>query len=148
MKIRDVMTEAVKAIKPTDTIVDAARAMGEFDVGALPVIEGEKLVGMVTDRDIAVRGVAGGMHSGSPVLNVMTKDVRTCRADDDIEDVLSEMADEQIRRVPVCSDDGRLVGIVSIGDAARYDRDREEVAETLGDICSPHGAHSQTLAEV
>jgi len=145
MRIAKVMTQNIHSIESTAGIAEAARMMGEFDIGVLPVMDDGELVGIVTDRDLAVRGLAEGLHSGSPVMRVMTADVRTCREDDDLDDALEAMAREQVRRLPVCSDAGELVGIVSIGDLAKKDDDEEEVTEALRDICRPAGLHSQRL---
>ncbi|WP_106638955.1 CBS domain-containing protein [Allosphingosinicella vermicomposti] len=145
MKVKNIMTPSVETIGPTDTIVDAAKMMGEMDVGVLPVVDGGLLVGMVTDRDIAIRGVGAGLHHGTPVMRVMSEDVETCMEDDDLEDVLDRMGDEQIRRMPVTTKDGALIGIVSIGDAAREGDDEEDVGEALSSIARPSGRHCQTI---
>lgn len=145
MKICDIMTRPVRSVEPTENIVQAAQLMGELDVGAIPVTEDGKLVGIVTDRDIAIRAVAAGLHNGTPVLRIMSPDVRSCRENDVLEEVLEVMGQQQVRRMPVCSANGELVGIISIGDLARWDRHKDEVAETLSDICRPLGLHSQTL---
>lgn len=144
MKIRDIMNTSVRSIEPTESIADAARIMAKDDIGALPVVESGKIVGMVTDRDLAVRGLAQGLHGGSPVLRVMSADITSCREDEDVEDLLERMGKQQVRRMPVCSAAGDLVGIVSIGDAARFDRDKDEVGDALGEISAPHGRHCQT----
>ena len=145
MKVKDIMTQAVEHVSSTESIADAAAMMGNRDIGALCVIDEGKLVGIVTDRDIAVRGMAHGWHGGSPVLQVMSREVQTCREDDQVDDALELMANEQVRRMPVCAEDGSVVGIFSIGDAARYDKDKEEVTATLRDICRPSALHSQTV---
>lgn len=145
MKIRNIMTPSVETVSPTDTVADAARMMGELDIGVLPVVDDGMLVGMVTDRDIAIRGVAGGLHHGSPVLRVMSEDVETCSVDDDVDDVLDRMGQEQVRRMPVTSGDGELIGIVSISDAAREGDDEDDVGEALSSIARPSGRHCQTL---
>ncbi|QPQ54956.1 CBS domain-containing protein [Allosphingosinicella flava] len=145
MKVRNIMTPSVETISPTHTIADAAKMMGEMDVGALPVVDDGMLVGMITDRDIAIRGVGGGLHHGAPVLRVMSEDVETCREDDDLDDVLDRMGQEQVRRMPVTAKDGGLIGIVSISDAAREGDDEEEVGEALSSIARPSGRHCQTI---
>ena len=145
MKVAEIMTRPVRSIEPTEGLADAARLMGELDVGVLPVENDGKLVGIVTDRDIAVRGMAAGLHGGAPVLRVMSDTVIACREDDDVEDALAVMARQQVRRIPVCTQEGALIGMMSLGDAARRDPDRKEVAETLGEICLPRGRHFQTL---
>jgi CBS domain-containing protein len=143
MKAIDVMSAHVRSIEPTRTIADAANIMAELDVGVLPVIDGGELVGIVTDRDLALRGFSPGMHAGSPVLRVMSAHVQTCQEDADLDDVLETMGEQQVRRMPVCSDSGDVIGMISIGDLARRDPDKDEVAETLSDICRPAGLHCQ-----
>jgi CBS domain-containing protein len=137
--VADVMTRGVRSMSPQDTVVLAAQAMDELNVGVIPVCEGEKLVGMVTDRDIVVRGVAQQADTKSMKLaDVMSTNVRCARQDDDVDDVLSEMAETQIRRMPVVDEQERLVGILSIGDIAAKDPDDElDVALSLGDISTP-----------
>jgi CBS domain-containing protein len=137
--VADVMTRDVRTMGPNDSVVDAARCMDELNVGVIPVCEGEKLVGMVTDRDIVVRGVATqGEVTGMKLVDVMSTHVRCAREDDDIDKVLGEMAEAQIRRLPVVDGDEKLVGIVSLGDiAAKNPDDEVDVAMSLGDISSP-----------
>ncbi|HSG33748.1 MAG TPA: CBS domain-containing protein [Sphingomonadaceae bacterium] len=137
------MSPNVHSIESTAGIAEAARMMGEFDIGVLPVVDDGELVGIVTDRDLAVRGLVGGLHSGSPIMQVMSADVHTCLESDDLDDALRIMARQQVRRLPVCSEAGELVGMVSIGDLAKKDDDEEEVTEALRDICRPAGLHSQ-----
>jgi CBS domain-containing protein len=143
MKIQEIMSSSVHSIRPAETIADAARSMAKHDIGALPVIEGGKVIGMVTDRDIAIRAVAGAIESGKEVREIMTGSVVTCSPDDDIEDALGLMSKQQIRRLPVCKADGALVGMVTLADAAERDADKEEVGETLAEVCEPGGLHSQ-----
>jgi CBS domain-containing protein len=143
MKAIDVMSPHVHSIEPTRTIADAANMMADFDVGVLPVIDDGELVGIVTDRDLAVRGFAPELHAGSPVLRVMSSHVETCQQDAVLDDVLETMSDQQVRRMPVCSDSGEVVGMISIGDLARRDPDKDEVTETLSHICQPSGLHCQ-----
>lgn len=145
MKATDVMSRHVRSIEPTRTIADAAHMMAEFDVGVLPVIDDDELVGIVTDRDLALRGLVPGVHAGSPVLQIMSSQVQTCQEDDDLDEVLDAMGSQQVRRMPVRSDSGDVVGMISIGDLARRDPDKDEVAETLSDICRPAGLHCQGL---
>jgi CBS domain-containing protein len=137
--VADVMTRDVRTMRPDDSVVQAAQAMDELNVGVIPVCEGDKLVGMVTDRDIVVRGVAQeGELRNMKLTDVMSAHVRCVHEDDDLDQVLSEMADAQIRRMPVVDDDDRIVGIVSLGDiAAKNPDDEVDVAMSLGDISSP-----------
>lgn len=137
--VADVMTRGVRTMAPSDTVVRAAQAMDELNVGVIPVCEGRKLVGMVTDRDIVVRGVAQEQDPGTLRLaDVMSTNVRCAREDDDVDQVLHEMADSQIRRMPVVDARQQLVGIISLGDiAAKVADDDEDVAGSLGEISTP-----------
>jgi CBS domain-containing protein len=143
MKVRDIMTASVDSIEAADTIAYAARRMAEDDIGALPILSSGDLVGIVTDRDITVRGVAAGIKPDSPVHRIMTDMVATCSPDDDIETARLLMGREQIRRMPVCDERSRLVGIVALADLADHNPDKREVTETLADICEPSGMHCQ-----
>jgi len=137
-QIRDVMTANPRTVGPEDSLRMAAQFMDELNVGVLPVCEGEKVIGMVTDRDIAVRGVAQGLSPDEgQVREVMSASVRTCYDDEQVDDVLDEMADVQIRRVPVLDREQRLVGIVSLGDLAEDRGQQGRVAEALRDISTP-----------
>jgi CBS domain-containing protein len=135
----EVMTRGVRTMTPSDTVALAAQAMDELNVGAIPVCDGDRLLGMVTDRDIVVRGVAQGLDGKStPLSSVMSTGVRTVREGDDVEDVLSKMAGSQIRRLPVIDDNNRLVGIISLGDLAAKDPgDEADIGQSLGTISSP-----------
>jgi CBS domain-containing protein len=137
--VADVMTRDVRTMKPSDSVVDAARCMDELNVGVIPVCDGEKLVGMVTDRDIVVRGLAQkGEVQGMKLADVMSGSVRCAREGDDIDRVLGEMAEAQIRRLPVVDDNQKLVGIVTLGDIAAKSADEDtDVGTSLGDISSP-----------
>lgn len=147
MKVADVMTHDVRVAIPEMTIKDAATLMAELDAGVLPVCEGGRLVGMVTDRDIAIRGVALGLGPESEVEQMMTPEVRYCFADDDLDTVLTDMADAQVRRMPVLDDAKNVVGIVSIGDIAAEDTAAAQTGEALGGISEPGGEHSQSISE-
>ncbi|CAN5456070.1 CBS domain-containing protein [soil metagenome] len=137
--VSEVMTRGARSMSPTDTVVSAAQAMDELNVGVIPVCEDEKLVGMVTDRDIVVRGVAQELDAGVATLaDVMSTHVRTAREDDDVEEILSAMGENQIRRMPVVDAQDRLIGILSIGDiAAKGPGNDVDVAISLGEISSP-----------
>ena len=136
MKVRDVMSKDVQVARPGDTIQDVAGRMSAGDFGFMPVADGDRLIGTVTDRDIAVRAVAGGAACTSPVVEYITRDPHTVRADEDLKSVLDAMGDKQIRRLPVLDKDDRLVGVVSLGDLST--RVKEKYAgETLEDISRP-----------
>ncbi len=137
--VADVMTRGVRSMSPDGTLVQAAQAMEELNVGAVPVCDGERLVGMVTDRDIVVRGVAQELDLKQCKLSeVMSGHVRTVHESDDIHDVLQEMASCQVRRMPVVDSQDRLTGIVSLGDiAAKSPGEQGNLALSLGDISTP-----------
>ncbi|HSW15744.1 MAG TPA: CBS domain-containing protein [Ramlibacter sp.] len=137
--VADIMTRGVRSMAPNDTVTAAAKVMDELNVGSVPVCEGDRLVGMVTDRDIVVRGVARDLDIKTCKLaDVMSGHVRTVREHDDIDEVLNEMATAQIRRMPVVDQQDKLVGIVSLGDiAAKSPKDETEVGNSLGDISTP-----------
>lgn len=145
MKIRDCMSSDVRLAKPEDSIQVAATMMAEIDVGAIPVADSDKLVGMITDRDIAIRAVAVGKGPDSKISDIMSNDVKYCYEDEDTERVLDNMGDNQLRRLPVLNREKRLVGIVSIGDLA-VKTSSDKTGEALGDISRPGGSHSQTVA--
>lgn len=144
MKIREAMTGDVQTVGPEATIREAARLMAETDVGALPVAAGDRLAGMVTDRDIAIRAVAIGKGLDTTVGEVMTHEVLYCHEDDEVADVCENMADLQVRRLPVVNADKRLVGIVSLADIADLER-AKDAGEALEGITRPGGRHSQAL---
>jgi CBS domain-containing protein len=133
----------VRLIEPTQSIREAARLMAEMDAGIVPVREGDRLVGMITDRDIAVRAVAEGKGPDTPIREVMTDDVKYCYEDDDTGDVARNMADIQVRRLPVLTREKRLVGIISLGDMAMSDGSGR-AGEAVAGISQPGGQHSQT----
>lgn len=137
--VADVMTRGVRSMAPQDTLLKAAQAMEELNVGAIPVCEGDRLVGMVTDRDIVVRCVARELDAKSCKLaDIMSGHVHTVRENDEVSEVLHEMASAQIRRMPVVDKQDHLVGIVSLGDiAVKSPEEQDDVALSLGDICSP-----------
>jgi CBS domain-containing protein len=136
-QVSQVMTRGVRTLSPADSIQSAAQAMDELNVGAVPVCDGEKLVGMVTDRDITVRGVAQGMPADrTPLADVMSGSVRWCYEDQAVDEVMDQMREAQIRRLPVVDRAKHLVGIVSLGDLAAKIGDAD-VAEALADISEP-----------
>ena len=145
MKVGNMMSRSPRSVSPTESIAGVAALMADADVGALPVVDDGSIVGIVTDRDLAIRGLAAGLHGGAPVFRAMTRNVATCGPDDELADVLAGMAEQQVRRMPVCSADGELVGMVALGDAARSEEYAGEAAEALGAICRPHGRHCQSL---
>lgn len=135
--IQDVMTRDVETISPQETVQRAAQMMDELNVGAIPVLDGGKLVGMITDRDITVRSVAAGQAlNATRVGDVMSTDVRTCTTRQTVDEVLGQMGDVQIRRVPVIDEDSQqVVGIVSLGDMAT--KHSAQIDRTLDEISTP-----------
>lgn len=143
--VSDIMTREVRALAPTDSVRRAAQSMGELNVGSVPVCNGKKLVGMVTDRDIVIRGVARDRDGKTRLADVMSANVRCATDNEDLDLVLKSMAEAQIRRMPVVDGSQKLVGIVSIGDIAAKDRNNDaDVAESLGDISSPAAPERST----
>ncbi|TIW22042.1 MAG: CBS domain-containing protein [Mesorhizobium sp.] len=143
MKVGKCMTKDVTLANPEQSIRDIAQMMSRLDAGVLPVGDNDRLVGMITDRDIVIRGIALGKGPDTKVRDVMSPEVKYCFDDEEIEHVLENMGDLQVRRLPVLNRDKRLVGIVSLGDLAR----NGEMAETgaaLSGISMPGGEHSQT----
>jgi len=143
MKVSDKMTRNVRLASPDDTIQQAARSMAECDAGALPVSENDRLVGMVTDRDIAVRAVAHGKGLDTKVRDVMTPDVKYCFEDEDLDHVAHNMGHQQVRRLPVMNRGKRLVGILSLGDVATG-AGPQPAGEAVAGISRPGGGHAQT----
>ena len=142
MKVRDVMTSNVQTVQPDQRVQEAASFMLSADAGSIPVTEGERLIGMITDRDIAVRGVAKGMGPDTPVRELMTNDVVCVREDEDCSAVASRMSEAQVRRLPVVDEQERLCGIVSLGDLAR-ETQSESAHEALEGVSQPGGQHQQ-----
>ena len=135
-RIADIMTRSVAVAQRDETLQAAAQRMRDMDVGALPVVDGKALAGMVTDRDITVRGVAEGMiPQESLVSDVMTEDVRWCRDTDSVADVLARWASAQVRRLAVLDANNEIVGIVALGDIAT--RQSANTDETLREISTP-----------
>ena len=122
---------------PADTMQMAAQAMAELNVGSIPVCDGDRLIGMVTDRDIAVRGVAQGCAADSTHLDqIMSREVQCCFEDDSVEDVSHKMGDAQVRRMPVLDHSNHLVGILSLGDVSVRGA-QDEAGDALTDISAP-----------
>ena len=142
MKISDVMTREVQTVRPDQPVQDAANFMLSADAGSIPVTEGDRLIGMITDRDIAVRGIAKGYGPDTLVRELMTDDLIVVRVDDDIEEAATKMSEAQVRRLPVIDDDERLCGIVSLGDLSR-EADDECAEQALEGVSQPGGEHRQ-----
>lgn len=146
MYVADCMTQGVEVVSPKLTLQEAARIMREAETGALPVGRDGRLIGMITDRDIAVRAIADGRGPETRVMDVMTPEVCCCFDDDHLDTAAAIMADNQVRRLPVLRrDDCRLVGIISLGDLSQAadDEDGLRSGEALSAIAEPGGVHVQ-----
>jgi CBS domain-containing protein len=142
-KCDEVMTKNPFCCFPDDTVAGAAKLMRGGDIGSIPVIENgqsKKLVGIVTDRDLALRIVAEGLDAQSTKVEaVMTRNVVTCHAGDDLQKALDAMAEHQLRRIPVVDDDGQVVGIIAQADVATRVDQPEKTAEVVKEISQTHG---------
>jgi CBS domain-containing protein len=138
MKLQDVMSRNVEVVRPDATIQEAARKMAQLNVGPLPVCDGERLVGMVTDRDITVRATAAGRDPRTtPIREAMTDKVIYCFEDQDVREAAQLIEEKQIRRLPVLNRDKRLVGIVSVGDLAVRTHDKGLTGEVVERVSGP-----------
>ena len=140
--IRDLMTSKVETVGPDQTAREAAGFMLSADTGSIPVCENDRVIGMITDRDIAVRGIATGKGPDCSVRDLMSKDIVCARDSDDVESVARQMADAQVRRLPVLDDGDRLVGMVSLGDLAR-ETSGESAHQALEGVSASGGDHQQ-----
>jgi len=142
MKVSEVMTRDVQTVSPDQPVQEAASFMLSADAGSIPVTQGDRLIGMITDRDIAVRGVAKGYGPDTPVRELMTDDIVTARLDDDTDDIAARMSSAQVRRLPVIDDQERLCGIVSLGDLTQKGSD-SAAEQALEGVTEPGGDHRQ-----
>lgn len=137
MKVRDVMSSDVQVARPGDSIREVATRMADGDFGFMPVADGERLIGTITDRDLTVRALAGGAAPTASVVEYISRDPFIARDDEDLKSVLDAMSTRQIRRLPVVDRNDRLVGVVSLGDLST--RVKEKYAgEALEDISRPN----------
>jgi CBS domain-containing protein len=144
MNVNSCMSTDVHLASPAESIRDAARAMKALDAGILPVAENDRLIGMITDRDIAVRAVAEGMGPETTIKDVMSREILYCFEDESLDDVARQMRELQVRRMPVLSREKRLVGIISLGDISRADGSAHPAAHALSGVSEPGGRHSQS----
>ena len=140
MRVSEAMTRDVRVATPGQSIREAAKAMAELDAGILPVGENDRLIGMITDRDIAVRAVAVGKGPDTPVRDVMSSEVKYCFEDEELDHVAKNMADIQVRRLPVVNRDKRLVGIVSLGNIAQAET--KAASKAVKGVTKPGGQHA------
>jgi CBS domain-containing protein len=146
-RVAEVMSREVRLASPEDTVQQATRLMREADTGVLPVGEADRLVGMLTDRDVALRLVADGKDPArTKVREVMTAEVRYVFEDEDLHRAAESMAAQQVRRLPVVTRSQRLVGMVSLGDLAAAGRTPRLAGRALAGIAQEGGRHDQTAA--
>jgi len=142
MKLSEVMTREVQTVSPDQPVQQAASLMLSADAGSIPVTDGERLIGMITDRDIAVRGIAKGLGPDTLVRELMTGDVLSARENDDVGDVATKMSEAQVRRIPIIDSDEKLCGIVSLGDLSR-EGDSSSATVALEGVSQLGGQHQQ-----
>jgi CBS domain-containing protein len=145
MRVGEAMSMDVQVVRPDQSIQEAAKTMSEMDLGMLPVGENDRLVGMITDRDIAIKAVAENKGPSTIVREVMTKDVKFCFDDEDVKHVAQNMGEQQVRRLPVVDREKRLVGILALGDLATQGG-AQPAAQALERISQLGGKHSQRPA--
>ncbi|PTQ13285.1 inosine-5-monophosphate dehydrogenase [Sphingomonas oleivorans] len=143
MKVAEIMTRNVRIADPQQPIRAIAEMMASDDIGFLPVGENDRLVGTITDRDMVIRAVARGLDPECRVRDVMTTDLKYCFDDDDVEKVVKNMGDIQVRRMPVINHDKRLVGVITLADAALHE-DPEIAGAALSEVVHPGGQHNQS----
>ena len=146
MKINDIMTANPSCVTPDATIREAAQVMKRESIGIVPVVQGkgdQTLIGVVTDRDIAIRCVAEGKDGSCRVREAMSENLATCTPNDDVNDAMQTMSREKVRRIPIVDERGSLVGIVSQADLLRRGRDDSRAAQTVERISEPGGRHEQ-----
>jgi len=142
MKVSDCMSRDVRLCSPDDKLRDVARTMKEADAGAMPVGENDRLVGMITDRDIVVRVVADGKGPDSPVREAMTREIHYVFEDEDLDSAAAKMSELKIRRLPVLNRDKRMIGILSLGDVWSSE-EAPRAASALHDVAQQGGPHTQ-----
>ncbi len=135
-RCREIMTRNVKTAAPATTLKEVAALMRDGDMGAVPVVENGKLIGIVTDRDIVVRALAEGRDAATPIGEVMTTEIYSVRENDFVFEAIRLMGDRQVRRVPIVNEAGELAGIIAMADVALETEDEIEIAETLEEISS------------
>jgi len=148
MKISEIMSNNPRSVSPDTPVSEAARVMKEEDVGLVPVVERVggaetrgRLVGVVTDRDIAIRLVAEGRAADAPVSEVMSGGVKSCNPNDSVEDAMALMGREQVRRIPIVDERGSLVGVVAQADLVRMSGKDRQAEKTVERISQPGGSH-------
>lgn len=143
MRVAEAMTRDVRVANPDQSLIDAARMMADSDCGVLPVGENDRLVGMITDRDIVIRALAQGKTTDTKIRDVMSEDVKYCFEEDDVDNVARNMGDLQVRRLPVLNQDKRLTGIISLGDIS-VSAEKQTAGEAISAISEPPSQHTST----
>lgn len=143
MQVAEAMTRDVRVAAPDQSLIDAAKMMADCDCGVLPVGENDRLVGMITDRDIVVRALAQGKAGDTQIRDVMSSEVKYCFEDDDLDDVARNMGDIQVRRLPVVDQNKRLTGIITLGDIA-HTRQTQAAADALTGISERSSEHTSS----
>lgn len=141
MKVSEMMSRDVRVASPQQTIAEVARLMADAEIGFMPVGQDDQLVGTITDRDIVVRGLADGLGGDAKVREVMTRDVKYCFEDEDIGEVTRNMGRVKVRRLPVVNREKRLIGVISLGDAALAEA--QAAGAGLKKVAQPGGEHAQ-----
>ncbi len=136
MKVRDVMSRGVQTARAADTIQQVARRMSELDTGFMPICEGDRVLGLLTDRDIAIRAVAEGLGPETLATKIMTSGAESAAEDDDVDEVTTKMARLQIRRIVILDKAGKLAGVMSLGDVA-LEAKAKDAGRTLAEISEP-----------
>ncbi|MEP6786480.1 MAG: CBS domain-containing protein [Sphingomonadales bacterium] len=142
MEIQKIMSRDIHVVGLNDSVGETAQRMADRDVGFLPVVDGDRLMGIVTDRDIVTRSVALGLAGQSYVRDIMTSPPKSCRPDETVEAVAHRMADQQVRRLPVVDGDDKIVGVISLADLGQQDA-ATLTATTFAKVVKPAGAHNQ-----
>ena len=141
MRVAEIMTRDVRVVRPDDSLRKTAEIMASVDTGAVPVCNGDELVGMVTDRDMATRAIAQGKSADTPVREIMTDHIHYCFEDEELDHVAETMTEAKVRRLPVVDRHKKLVGIVSLGDLSQGAR-KDTTAEAVSEISRPGGPHT------
>ena len=139
LKVSDIAHEEWPTLGPQETVEGAIKVFAESGISGVPVVEGERLVGIVTDRDIVVRAIADGKDFSTPIGDVMTTEIYSVKPDDFVFEAIRLMGDRQVRRVPIINEKGAIVGIIAMADVALETEDEREIAETLEEISSGAG---------
>lgn len=141
MQVKEIMTRHIEMVNATESVLDAAKKMKSLDVGVLPVKEGNKIIGMITDRDIVIRALAEDKSGGTTLVkDIMSSEIQRCSSEDSVESAAAVMKEKQLRRLLVLDPDNTPVGIISLGDIAAKSHEEQLAGETLEEISKPAGS--------